>query len=108
MFKSILRAFGSGERRRNRRSYTPELSLRAGGRELETLDWSAGGFRVAAWPETVSANDIIEGEIRFGPRYTGSFKAQVVSVFDNGGLSARFSEISSNVFVAMNGLIPLD
>jgi len=108
MFGFISRVFGLGERRRNRRSYTPELSLRVGGRELETLDWSAGGFRVASWSETLGADEVIEGEVRFGSRYTGSFKAQVVRIFDDGSVSARFSDISSNVFVAMNGLIPRD
>ena len=106
MFGFMSRVFGLGERRRNRRSYTPELSLRFKGRELGTLDWSAGGFRVAAWPEAVGVDEVIEGEARFGARYTGSFKAQVVQCFEDGSISARFSEISSNVFAAMNGLTP--
>ncbi len=108
MLGFIARVFGLGERRRNRRRYTPELNLRVGGHELDTLDWSAGGFRVAPWPESPGPEATIQGEVRFGAGYTGLFKAQVVRCYDDGSVSARFNEISSNVFVAMNGLIPHD
>ncbi len=108
MFGFLARAIGLRERRRNRRSYTPELNLRVDGHELGTLDWPAGGFRVAAWSESPGPEAIIQCEVRFGPGYTGLFKAQVVRRYDDGSVSARFNEISSNVFVAMNGLIPHD
>jgi hypothetical protein len=94
------------ERRRHARHRSPALTLVVEGHRYKTLDWSLGGFRIAAFHRPLAAGMRIEGTVRgVSGAKPGEFLAEVARVAPN-GIGLRLIEIASATFVAMAGLPP--
>ena len=90
------------ERRAHRRIYDRPLFLEFDGKKHKTLDWSAGGFRLAGPLAHARERDRVSGKIRMGgPGTTGDFTAEVVRIADNGDVAMRLLEISPRTFLSM-------
>lgn len=94
----------SSERRKHAREYGPQLKLDIDGSAYHTLDWSLGGFRMAAEGIEVKPGDLLEGRIK-APNGAGQgdFTARVMRVAD-GHIGARWLEMSGNLFARLGGL----
>ena len=104
MLGFIHRFFRTRDRRHHYRLEQPVLVLTIAGKEYATLNWSLGGFRIAAGPGRFVRDQRIEGGIRLPAGGDGSFAADVLRVTDQGQVQLRLLEISPAVFVAMSGL----
>ena len=94
----------SSERRKHARKYGPQFKLTIDGTVYDTLDWSLGGFRVAANGIEAKLGDLLEGELEAPKgRGKGVFTARVVRVAD-GDIGARWLEMSGYLFARLGGL----
>jgi hypothetical protein len=98
------RAKKSSERRKHAREYGPQLKLTIDGTAYDTLDWSLGGFRMAANGTVVKQGDLLEGKIK-APKGAGKgvFTARVMRVADD-HIGARWLEMSGDLFARLGGL----
>ena len=93
---------GTREKRRHVRHTGAPLSLMVEGQKYRTIDWSQGGFRIAAFARALTRGDRIEGTVSgLGVAKPGEFQAEVVWTSDFGEAGLRILEISPVFFLAM-------
>jgi hypothetical protein len=77
-----------------------QLKLKVGDQELETLNWSVGGF-MAHGLEGLETKDRFTGVMQPQDGPSSEFTGQVTRVDENGARTVRFVEVDLATLIAM-------
>ena len=104
MLRTIRTNFDRDESRRDRRYPLPPVKVSLADRAYETVNWSLGGFLLAAGP-VLTVGAIVAGSLKlFDDRAPYDFIAEVVRCDDN-GVGFHFVEISSDLVGALDRVL---
>ena len=97
----LLSKMFSGRERRRHPRVRGGLALRVESVDATVMNWSPGGFRVAALDGvSPQAGALLSGDLEL-ETVRGGFTARVVTVYPDGGFGACFDEIDTELFRAL-------